>query len=664
MNVLRRLIEAIKATLNRLPITRRATSQGKHALVFQRLFWGALAGCLMAVFFGDSPLLENMELSMLEWRYRTADQLALKGEPIQATSKDIAVVAFDDTSQFDLGFPRFNDYQSQGVLADVLETIENGAPTVVAVDLDLRGGANLKLIRLFRRYRNVVLAVFGSLEGNSDLPDAEFMKHAVGYGYDELARESNGTVMRLPVDAANPVLDPDETSSLTKVPSLTQAIMDVYRAKTGIGSTDLIHNITPDQPIYINFKRINYPTYSMSAILDPTFDPTVFRDKIVIIAPALTAKHADASHVITPLRKLTPEVFVHADAVQTLINNDVISSFPKGIAHHLLILLGATFGAVSSVLQMGRRALFMVCGGIFLIVVAQLGFQLWHVALPVVAPLAMLVSGFILGTVIYLDTDLRQRNRELAAAREHMQIRAEEERKRIAGDLHDETLPALSSVARMIDELFRVDDINTSTVPERMRMKLDATIQEMRRVINDLHPSVLETMGFVPALENLAVQLSHDTGIDYTFVDRNDQSDYDLTDFATLQLYRIVQEALNNVGKHSSGSQVDVRLQTHDGNLEIQITDNGKGINPKLIRKDSHGLLNIRHRAQLIGATVEWKKAEVFETGTQFKVKMPLVVPEPANGNTTESPAPSNVIDMAQAQSNIELKTQKGTEQA
>lgn len=624
MKALQRIFEAIRAPLKRLRSSGKTSSQGKHALVFQRLFWGALAGCLMAVFFGDSPLLESLELNMLEWRYRTADQLALKREPVPLTSPDIVVVAFDDESQFELGFPRFNDYASQGVLADVMDKIESAGPTIVAVDLDLRGAANLKLIRLFRRYRNVVLAVFGSLEGNSDLPDAEFMKHAVGYGYDELTRESDGTVLRLPIENVQEQAVAGN-SPLTKVPSLTEAVVDAYRAKTGLGTDTELHSLAPDQPMYINFKRMKYPTYSMYSLLNNSVDPLVFRDKIVIIASALGGNRPNQSHVVTPLTKLTPEVFVHADAITTVLNNDTISSFPKGIAHHLLILLGATFGAVSSVLPLGRRALFMACGALVLVLCAQLSFMSWHVALPVVAPLAMLLSGFILGTVIFLDTDLRQRNRELAAAREHMQVRAEEERKRIAEDLHDETLPALSAVARMIDELFVVEDVNKSTVPERMRLKLDATIQEMRRVINDLHPSVLETMGFVPALENLAVILSRDTGIEYSFVDRNGQEDYDITDFARLQLYRIVQEALNNVGKHAHGTKVDVKIQTHDGNLEITVSDNGRGINPRLIRKDSHGLLNIRHRAQLIGATVEWKKAEVFETGTQMKVSMPLV---------------------------------------
>lgn len=635
MNLLTRLSEVQKTLFLKLqPKPKRPKVQGKQTLIFKRLFWGALAGCLLAVFFGDSPLLESLELSMLDWRYKTADQLALKAAPAPVTSKDIAIVAFDDSSQFDLGVPRFNDYTAQGTLAEILETVERGNPAVVAVDLDLRGAANLQLVRVFRRYRNVVLAVFGSLEGNSDLPDASFLKHAIGYGYDELTREANNMVLRLPINSPNDM--GTETSGLAHVPSLTEAIITAYSQMKGLGPYDLMRSITPDQPIYINFKRLTYPTFSMNSLRDPNFNSTVFKDKIVIVAPTLTSKRMDLSHVVTPIRGRSPQVFVHADAVGTLLNNQTIFSYPREIAHHILILLGATFGAVCSVLPMGRRAFFSVMGGVCLLIVAQIAFEQMHVALPIVAPLAMLLSGFILGTVIYLDTDLQQRNRELAVAREHMQVRAEEERKRIAGDLHDETLPALSAVARMIDELYKVENASLSPVPERMRLKLDATIQEMRRVINDLHPSVLETMGFVPALENLCVMLSRDSNVEYAFVDRNGSDDYDLSDFSKLQLYRIVQEALNNVGKHAQATMLEVRLQNHDGCLEISIADNGKGINPKAIRKDSHGLLNIRHRAQLIGATVEWRKPAQFPTGTELRVSAPLVAPETKLNGSSE----------------------------
>jgi signal transduction histidine kinase len=89
-----------------------------------------------------------------------------------------------------------------------------------------------------------------------------------------------------------------------------------------------------------------------------------------------------------------------------------------------------------------------------------------------------------------------------------------------------------------------------------------------------------------------------------------------------LQLYRIVQEALNNVGKHSKASVVELKIEKVDHHLTIAVTDNGRGIDPKLIRKDSHGLLNIRQRAQLIGAQVEWKKPVKFSSGTELSLKI------------------------------------------
>jgi signal transduction histidine kinase len=634
MNVLKLPNEALKASLSRLrpPGENGQAPKSNHRLTFQRLFWGALAGCLIAVAFGDSPLLESLEQGMLEWHYTTQDKLPLAQAPGTRVSKDIAIVAFDDASQFDLGSPRFNDPTAQASLAEILEKVESADPALVAVDLDLRGAANANLVRVFQRYRNVVLAIFGSLEGSSDLPDASFLKHAIGYGYDELARESNGMVLRLPITPANQSEFGKSPPVPAPVPSLTEAIIAAYRQIKGLSpSSDQLQSIKADQPVFINFKRVDYPVYPMMDLQKSDFNTNVFRNRIVIIAPTLTSRRQDASHVVTPIRGRTPEVFAHADAVETVINNEMIMSYPKEIAHHIFILLGATFGAVCSILPAGRRAIFTTCFGVLLIVVAQVCFELWHIALPVVAPLAMLSSGFILGTVIHLDTNLRQRNRELATAREHMQVRAEEERKRIAEDLHDETLPALSAVARMIDELHRVEDPQQSNVPDKMRAKIDVTIQEMRRVINDLHPSVLETMGFVPALENLASILARNAGVEYSFVDRNSQSDYDIPVFAKLQLYRIVQEGLNNVGKHAQANTVAVKLQPHNGNLEISVSDDGRGFNPKLIRKDSHGLLNIRHRAQLIGATVEWRKPQAFNQGTEMLVTLPLMADQKGN---------------------------------
>ena len=83
-----------------------------------------------------------------------------------------------------------------------------------------------------------------------------------------------------------------------------------------------------------------------------------------------------------------------------------------------------------------------------------------------------------------------------------------------------------------------------------------------------------------------------------------------------------MQEAFNNVQKHAQASQVELAIGQSNGDLLISVIDNGKGIDAKAIRKDSHGLLNIRQRAQLIGAQVEWRKPTKFANGTEIRVKI------------------------------------------
>src|SRR5688572_2846082 len=100
---------------------------GREALIYQRLVWGALCGCLAAVLLGESPFLESLELSMLKWRYKVSHKLNVMRQPAPV-SDDVSVIAFDDSSQFDLGIARFNDMRSQAVLAEALNVIERGDP--------------------------------------------------------------------------------------------------------------------------------------------------------------------------------------------------------------------------------------------------------------------------------------------------------------------------------------------------------------------------------------------------------------------------------------------------------------------------------------------------------------------------------------------------------
>ena len=72
------------------------------------------------------------------------------------------------------GIARFNELHSQNLLAEALASIERGNPTLVVLDTDLRGATDPDLIKVMKRYRNVVVALFGSLEGSTDLPAADF----------------------------------------------------------------------------------------------------------------------------------------------------------------------------------------------------------------------------------------------------------------------------------------------------------------------------------------------------------------------------------------------------------------------------------------------------------------------------------------------------------
>lgn len=594
---------------------------GRHGLTFTRLFFGVLAGALIALLYSDSPLLETMELGILNWRYKIADALESRDwfpRPRNMALRKIAIVAFDNDSQFEIGAARFNDTLAQARLSELIEKIEAAHPTTVVIDLDLRGSANRALVDQMRYYRNVVLSLFGSLEGSTDLPSAEFIQHA-HTGYRELIKEPGGFVVRLPDQVPEP--HSGEPTGTEQVPSLTRAILLPMTASYGVDYASRLTPSFPDQFSYINYHRVRYPVFPMWKVLESDFDAKVFKDKIVLIGSTLTPRKKDPLQARSPFRPRSSEIEIQADALATVINNDVIWSFPHTYAKQFLLIVGALIGALTSVLPLGKRTLSTLLSGVLLMLLAQFSFQYWHVLLPVVAPMVIIISGFILGTVIFLDTGLRQRNKELAAAREMMQVRAEEERKRIAEDLHDETLPALSSIARMVDDM--TSEYGQSPAPRMMRERLDSTIQEMRRVINDLHPSVLETMGFVPALENLVHILERESKISCKFSSDPEIGEDEISHFAKLQVYRIVQEVLNNIAKHSSADTGEISIVKEGSDyLKIAIIDNGKGIDPKLIRPDSHGLLNIRNRANLIGASVSWKKPESYRNGTEFVLIM------------------------------------------
>lgn len=242
-------------------------------------------------------------------------------------------------------------------------------------------------------------------------------------------------------------------------------------------------------------------------------------------------------------------------------------------------------------------------------------FETQRLIIPYGGPFILITFLYVSGTLINLESEKIERSRKLAR---DLQIEAEDERKRIAKDLHDEVLPSLSRVMRMTDQL--QEENQESQLPQEMRSRLESTVMEMRSVINDLHPAILENLGLSAGLQHLVNRIGLDTKIQSTFTDES--GGVTLPPFESLCVFRIAQEALNNVEKHSGASHVVASLEKTSGNLCLKISDDGTG--GVKSKADSHGLKNMQDRARLIGGKVEWKAPDKFSSGTMMVLTLPL----------------------------------------
>jgi signal transduction histidine kinase len=203
----------------------------------------------------------------------------------------------------------------------------------------------------------------------------------------------------------------------------------------------------------------------------------------------------------------------------------------------------------------------------------------------------------------------------------------EDERQRIARELHDETAQSLMLMAQRLDGL-------TATVSRRQHEDLAARLQEvrgtavealteLRRLAQDLRPRILDDMGLVPALEWLADDLPSQYGIEARVEADGNLSN--LSEEAQLILFRIAQEALRNTGKHSDASKVAISLRARD-RIEMTVTDNGHGFElpsafGDLAATGKLGLLGMHERARLLGGTVNIRSEP--GKGTTVEVEMP-----------------------------------------
>lgn len=201
---------------------------------------------------------------------------------------------------------------------------------------------------------------------------------------------------------------------------------------------------------------------------------------------------------------------------------------------------------------------------------------------------------------------------------------AEEERRRIAMDLHDQSLSDLSSVLRGLQTLAtKTPDQQTEHSAITLEQDLSRAISNLRDIMNNLHPQTLDILGLGAAIEAHLEQHCCREGLpEYHLHIDPQSSELNLNRVQQLTVYRIALEAIQNVLKHASASRYEVNLEVREKLLVMSVEDNGKGMKPNTDGDGGRGLNNIRERARAIGATAHWGESR-FSSGTRFELSLP-----------------------------------------
>ncbi|MBU0590382.1 MAG: response regulator [Gammaproteobacteria bacterium] len=208
----------------------------------------------------------------------------------------------------------------------------------------------------------------------------------------------------------------------------------------------------------------------------------------------------------------------------------------------------------------------------------------------------------------------------------HQETIREDERKRIAREIHDELGSLLTGIKACLSVMGEHGGRTGKTTQQLLD---DATglantaIDTVRRVITDLRPSVLDHLGLWSGLEWYVSQTAARTGLACDFQVDESTSSLEINPECSTMLFRIVQEALTNVVRHAEASHVTVHATQRDGNVVIEVADDGKGIAAERLQsRRSFGLQGMRERAQYFGGQFSIQPGK--ECGTVVLVQCPL----------------------------------------
>ena len=219
-----------------------------------------------------------------------------------------------------------------------------------------------------------------------------------------------------------------------------------------------------------------------------------------------------------------------------------------------------------------------------------------------------------------LEREVLRRTEHLTQLTRHLQTVREDERSRLARDLHDELGAWLTAAKLDVARLKSRLGVLTPEIAERLlhlSTGLNSVIALKRRIIEDLRPSSLSNLGLLAAIEILVREWGSNSEV---AVDC-ELDPVDLRPSGELTVYRLVQEALTNITKYAHASQVKVRLAAQGGQVHVSVQDNGVGFDTELPRVAAHGLLGMRYRLEAEGGQMALRSSPGL--GTTIEADLP-----------------------------------------
>ncbi|MES2318641.1 MAG: CHASE3 domain-containing protein [Pseudomonadota bacterium] len=224
-----------------------------------------------------------------------------------------------------------------------------------------------------------------------------------------------------------------------------------------------------------------------------------------------------------------------------------------------------------------------------------------------------------------LESMVVMRTEQLSVLSRHLISVSEEEKARLARELHDElgaNLTAINIDLNAVADRLRGSEPELAGMLERARATLVNTVELKRRIVENLRPSMLDHLGLSSALLSYCGEYARVTGLDCEALIEPE------TDAAgpmqAIAVFRIVQEALNNIAKYAQARHVIVQLAREGNMLALEIIDDGIGIDAEeLAKPKSHGLLGMRERALLLGGSLQVKRG-IGDRGTCVEALIPV----------------------------------------